>query len=245
MKLYPYVLMVFAHLTTNVCVAQCHHSGGHSFHSSGHSYSHGHSFHSAHHYHSRDGYQDGIRPRAQALADPRKGINEVAANPGVVSGMQLADGNKIKYATPVYTGAYRYYVSNGLAIGVAVAAQQMEGIDTCRCLVQPGKSYSLYDYRISAVTVAASMSVVLFTGASYQSYMGLDIGMTIINESDKYFDNSTSALTDYRLNAQLTLLGFRVGHALGGFFELGIGYKGLVCMGVSYHAGWHKAHLGY
>ncbi len=251
-KLTSIALLFIILISRTSSFAQCHHTGSHVHHSSSHSHvhfsSHGHSHY---HYHSHErhssynrGYSSGSALGYGArLSDPLRGTHEIAAGAGAESAWQLLDKNVVS-ATPNYFGSYRYFITNGVAIGFSAGTQTTSGTDTCNCLVpgtQPGKG-PLYDFKTTTVTVAAELTWVLFSKNSFQAYEGVAAGVSYYNERDSYADKTTSLLSGYKFNGQLTLAGIRFGRALGGFVELGFGYKGLINGGISYQAGYKKAH---
>lgn len=222
----PLLATVICPLFSN---AQCHHGGGHGgYHGGGHIHAHGYSSH-------RHGAPDDIR-------DQRKGIAEVSGGTGVGSAQEMRD-QSIKSATPVYTAAFRYFISDEVALGISAGAQMLYGHDTCQCM--PGSTEQLpYNFGIRSQAISANLVWVGRTGSWYQWYFSVDMGVRILNEHDRYANNTASDATMYKFTGQYSI-GCRMGHALGGFIEFGSGYKGMISTGLSYYAGWDKAHGKY
>lgn len=71
-------------------------------------------------------------------------------------------------------------------------------------------------------------------GEWFQMYSGLSLAYT--NQYSNYTGNSSEIKdgSGGNFNYQINALGFRVGKSLAGFAELGIGYKGVASIGISY-----------
>lgn len=71
-------------------------------------------------------------------------------------------------------------------------------------------------------------------GDWFQMYSGLSLAYT--NQYSNYKGSSTEIKdgSGGNLNYQINALGFRVGKSLAGFAELGVGYKGIASIGLSY-----------
>jgi hypothetical protein len=258
-KLTFITLLIFIIGSHTASFAQCHHTI-HVHHSSGHvhartgSHTHYHSHYSSH-YHSHDrGSSSGYYWNRSNGGDshsiygfrfdvPLRGTNEITAAAGAESSWQLNDKD-VTVATPNYFGTYRYYITNGLALGISVGTQTTSGKDTCNCTVpgtQPGKG-PLYDFSTRTITVGAELTWVIASEQFFQVYQGLGAGVSFFDEHDTYPDKTTSSLTGIRYVGQVTLGGLRFGRALGAYVEIGYGYKGIVNGGLSYQAGHRKSH---
>jgi hypothetical protein len=71
---------------------------------------------------------------------------------------------------------------------------------------------------------------------SFKMYSGFGIGVSVIN-STSTLDGTSYYDRKIRPAGQLTLMGIRAGHKLGGFGEFGFGTNGIICAGISYRFG--------
>jgi hypothetical protein len=68
-----------------------------------------------------------------------------------------------------------------------------------------------------------------------QLYTMLGLGVTLNTEKGSYNSTGdTDTETSSNLAFQVTPIGMRIGRKLGGFAELGFGYKGIMNFGLSY-----------
>ena len=70
-------------------------------------------------------------------------------------------------------------------------------------------------------------------------------GIAPFTETDHYANGTSSSFSGYNFTGQATILGLRFGRALGGFVELGYGYKGIADGGISYDPDYKKHHPFY
>ena len=70
-------------------------------------------------------------------------------------------------------------------------------------------------------------------------------GIAPFTETDHYANGTSSSFSGYNFTGQATILGLRFGRALGGFVELGYGYKGIEDGGISYDPDYKKHHPFY
>ena len=61
-----------------------------------------------------------------------------------------------------------------------------------------------------------------------QLYSGLSAGVSVFTQSDSSQSDSKTIFA-----FQVNVIGLRVGHKFGGFFELGFGYDGIINAGLS------------
>ena len=168
---------------------------------------------------------------------------EFTFNTGMLSNHELLDP-KVTSRQPVFAGSVRYYFNDWLGLSLSAGVQYLSGRDTGTFSTGvPGISApGLYDFSAQAFTIAAGFTWVYFGQRNYQVYGSVEAGVSIFNETDRYPDNTESQATGAKFSGHCSLIGLRYGHTLGCFVELGLGYKGLVSTGISYQAGWKKAH---
>jgi hypothetical protein len=241
MKLFQLLVLALLSMSPALCAAQCHHFSSHSHVSHSH-VSHSHAYHS--HHCSRSRGSSG-RSQQVVISDPMKGQQEVTGNIGVASDLQVTD-ESVKTAGPVYFGSYKYFVTNKLALSISVGTQALSGRDTCNCAAfPPGSSLALYNFNANALTITTGLTWVYYSKGLLEAYGGAEAGVSILKENDRYSDNTVSSVNAYKFNTQVTLAGLRYGRALGAVVELGFGYRGLLSAGLSYQAGWKKAHNAF
>jgi hypothetical protein len=103
----------------------------------------------------------------------------------------------------------------------------------------------LYTFNGNVTTVAAELKGIYpgLDNPYFQMYGLIGLGASFYHERT----NPTMAIDGTTLhpvffNSQWTPFGFRFGADLGGFVELGIGYKGLASAGLSYRIGTKPRH---
>jgi len=223
------------------------HSSGHAHigHSCGHSHSswtyHSH-YHSSYHHRSGDHYyaaNTGNRYNHSAVyRNPLLGEHELSIGIGSAAANQLPD-SAATFASPTGFFTYRYYVSNGVSLGFTAGIQQMRGAS-----IYENAGYQMMPFTYSQMntTLAAEMTFLYCSRGLFQAYGMLGLGVLHWSEEDLDQDGNVSEESGNKLAYQVTPLGIRVGRSLGVFGELGYGYKGIVFGGLSYQAGWHRAH---
>jgi hypothetical protein len=214
----------------NHCHGSHSHMGGHV---GGHYGGHHYTYHSTHLVYSNR--TSGYRTTDAGLTDPLKGAQELTTSGGAISGWDISDQSTS--TTPPISLGYHYFVSGGFAIGLSGGVQTLSGKDNCNCNTSTPDPYS---YQLTAVTVAADFKWLYASRNDLQVYGGVALGVTRYSERDHYLDKPDVTVTGYQLNGQFTALGVRYGKALGGFVELGYGYRGLVCAGISYELNYHS-----
>lgn len=95
------------------------------------------------------------------------------------------------------------------------------------------------DYVTSYVSTIASVDYRYLMRDKVQLYSGIGVGATLLSDKSKAINPDTnSEETDINnqvfFDFQINLIGVRVGKALAGFAELGVGYKGIINAGISY-----------
>jgi hypothetical protein len=138
-------------------------------------------------------------------------------------------------ATPNYFMSCSYFVRPRLALGIAMGLQSLTGHSntdwTNRMGVTP------YAYQQDYITLAAELVHVHRQSRNFQLYstygLALSYAKTRYNYPASTFDR-LSPKTSFYPNLQYSPLGLRVGRALSGFLEVGVGYKGFINAGISY-----------
>lgn len=161
---------------------------------------------------------------------------EVAANYGKTSATQifltLPRGKAIyifkRAATPCYYADVKYYLSRNFAVGLTAGMQHLSyDYNNSGSISVP--SYTLTG---NVINVTCELKGLYLNLPWFQFYGLFGAGV-------RFFPISSAVPEPERppsvwFNTQWTPVGLRVGNALGGFAEFGIGYKGLVNMGISY-----------
>lgn len=180
--------------------------------------------------------------------------HEVTLTHGILPSDQLFAGtiSGFKYRNQVTTGSlcltYRYHISRVISLGITAIYEHEKG--TWRThyglLSYVWGSYEYYGgFNRTCLTFAPEVTFNYGDVAEgkLRLYGIVGAGFTI-RQQDSWFNGSSDpgtpplgSLPDpsrTHLNMQFTPFGMRFGKALGGFFEIGCGYKGIFCYGASY-----------
>lgn len=126
---------------------------------------------------------------------------------------------------------YRYYFIDKAAIGLAVVNDKIER----HYILTTGKKITgVYNYL--ALTLAPELNYLYINGSGFSLYSLFGFGFSYCQLD--YKDDGKGGLSDgntyYHINAQVTPIGIRLGdNSIGGYVELGYGYKGIVNLGLS------------
>ncbi|MFI5134262.1 MAG: hypothetical protein ACHQD9_00285 [Chitinophagales bacterium] len=83
-------------------------------------------------------------------------------------------------------------------------------------------------------TLMAGVNYHWFIHPTVELYSGVQIGGSYVHSKQTYTTGDNATNNSFAFAFQVTPIGVRFGKAFGGFTELGIGYKGLICAGVDY-----------
>lgn len=120
-------------------------------------------------------------------------------------------------------GSYKYFVSEKIAVGATVGYNS-------RAKPFNYENWNRRNEGIKVLTIAGEGSFYYLKRRNVGLYALGGMGCFIVT-SGNY--NNYSNYNNFGLTLQLTPLGIRFGRKLGGFAEIGYGYKGLVNMGIS------------
>ena len=169
-----------------------------------------------------------------------KGQNELEIGTGLVSGREIvydlgaSRGPMVTSATPTLFVSYHYYFFDRLALGLTYGLQSINGNSNYENNPVPP-----YNFRDRCQTLAVEGKFAFLVRKTIVLYQFIGIGTSVITERKDYGNYSNTA-TGYTLNTQFTPFGLRYGRTFAFFTEIGIGYKGLVNMGLSYEPGYRK-----
>ena len=189
-----------------------------------------------------------------SFAQDKSGSQEFSLSYGTTSGTDLIQGfyensRRPNYDHPGYFQAtaktgnifatYRYCINKRLDLGLTLG---MEALSLSH-YTHPdlGAPQLLGKYKASITTIAAEIKLVYCEGKVVQFYGFIGMGARYFQEKQTeyaaagiYPQNSDLQVTPFFVNTQWTPLGLRVGKRFYGFAELGVGYKGLLNVGVCY-----------
>jgi hypothetical protein len=181
------------------------------------------------------------------------GRHEIRLSAGAFSTDQLI-GIKTNYDTgfdfpQTISGAdfiaYRYYAAKWLAIGAALGADYQKGNRTNYSRGNDNAIIGKYDR--CAYTAALEFTFIVIDKQRFQLYGGLAPGCTLYKATSTLSKDYYNRLPYTRqplaqdevnheqsthFNGQFTPLGIKSNGPLSFFFELGYGYKGVLCMGL-------------
>lgn len=176
--------------------------------------------------------------------------SEVIIGHGFLPSEQMFMNNH-RYNTNQYSGAvaatYRYHVNDVISLGLAFAYEYEQGTynDYNYNYYYPNNYYYPIAYNNygtftrSSFTIAPEITFNYgdFANGHIRLYSVIGMGYTFRDEviTDQYGAEYTSPyVRRVHFNAYGCPLGVRAGGRLSGFFELGMGYKGVLNYGVTY-----------
>ena len=191
-------------------------------------------------------------PSASPAHEPT-GYSEVIVGHGFIPSEQTFAGGArgIRYTNDHYSGAlfatYRYHISDVISLGLTFAFENENGSWDNRnygWLSDPGtvRLANVYQgkFRRSAYTIAPEITFNYgdFGNGLVRLYSVVGMGYTYRDEHITYGNVNTEYknpnVNTVHFNAYGSPLGIRVGRELSGFFELGLGYKGVLNYGLTY-----------
>ncbi len=128
---------------------------------------------------------------------------------------------------PAFTATYRYLASPRLSLGFDLSYQYFR-----EEVSHAGQGYG--DIHFSFVTLATGFDYHYVARPWFRMYSGLTAAVTFNENYYRGKDPQREEHYTTRFNWQLTLAGFRVGRHFAAFGELGVGYRGVACLGVNY-----------
>ena len=185
-------------------------------------------------------------------AQDSKGSQEFSLSYGITSGTDMLQGfyrrsSRPNYDHPTYNQAtamtgnmfatYRYFINRRLDVGVTLGTE----VVTYYHYTNPtsGDVGLIGKYKASVTTLAAELKPVYYNGRFVQLYGLIGIGARYFQTTQTEFGpaliaRDVSHVTPFSVNSQWTPIGVRAGEKLCGFAEFGLGYKGLINVGISY-----------
>ncbi len=184
---------------------------------------------------------------------------EISIGAGIFSSEQIFDGTTIgflaptmkQYANTAVTGTwfagYKFFLNRCLTVGVFAGVEKEKGAwiyDNMMGKPDDWSSSTIGTFSRTAYTVALEMSFTYFDREDVRIYSTIGAGAVYKREADVY--NSTintyqsypgyGSQTVYAVEptGYYSPLGLSFGGNLRGFFELGIGYKGIINGGICY-----------
>jgi len=179
--------------------------------------------------------------------ESNKGKSELSVSYGRFSGTQLvmAGPGPVNDDVPGavqtansgnFFATYRYYFTNRLALGLTVGGQKLEydwfGTG------YPQLGYECHE-KMNIIAAAIEMKNVLAYSPGFQFYDVVGVGAS--QRTGSFGDFLPGGYSYYRtpqsstkFNLQISPVCLRFGRNIGGYIELGMGYKGLVNGGLFY-----------
>ena len=132
--------------------------------------------------------------------------------------------------------SYKYRVHERILIGAAVMYAPMKvPVINATYLSGGTETIKLGDLHYHVFTVAPEMNVLYVKNPTFKLYGNFGVGLTFGMIHFKNVANETNHKWSKYINYQLAPVCFRFGSNIGGFIELGWGYKGLVNGGVFFN----------
>ncbi len=192
-------------------------------------------------------------------AQDKTGTQEFSLSYGTTSGTDMIQGfyrnnSRPNFDHPGYFDAtsktgnifatYRYFINRRLDVGITLGMEAL----TFDHYTNPdmGSPVLLGKYKASIATLAVELKPVYYNGRFVQLYGLIGIGARYFQESlteagPGVAPQNNLQVTPFFLNTQWTPIGLRAGKRLCGFAEIGVGYKGLLNVGVCYKMDKKKA----
>ena len=144
-------------------------------------------------------------------------------------------------------GATANYTTGTIQLGFARSLNPVVAVGFVVSYTNIGRTQQVYSYpdltannevKDNLWQGIANVRFQYLNRSSFCMYSGMGIGVTMDNYTKKDVGNKTETKGQKLLPAgQLTLIGFRVGHALSFFGEFGIGTNSIINAGISYKFG--------
>lgn len=171
------------------------------------------------------------------FAQVKKGQFDVSVGGGIFSPAQVSLGGDRE--SLIYGGISgyfltgRYFLTKRLAIGVACGAQVINGKVNNSWAMRTQNP--MYTFSQVDIVLAPELTLVYMSKPLFQAYGSIGTGVSRYSENRNYDNAGGHSKTEgVAIEGNITFLGLRIGRQLGGFLELGVGYKGVVSGGVSY-----------
>lgn len=186
-----------------------------------------------------------------AQCPSNKGQLDISVSQGIITSDQVAQqfttgdntnssGNnkKLTYNSGATFFSIRYFMYNRLALGISGGITNERGQYTDRT----NPSFITSTYKQGITTYAIELYYIYTFRKYFEVYTLIGAGPSFTKTGTTTFTtpNATGAVTntsDNNLKAQYSPIGIRFGGRLGGFLELGVGYKGVINGGISYKLG--------
>lgn len=143
--------------------------------------------------------------------------------------LTLANANRTNmHWTGLYHLGYKFRAGRIFPLGISVGYEKMTSDLTNKDQEVVGKEKGQY------ISIMAEGSVRYLNKRVFQMYSGLAAGYTLAS-SEVVAETGEESDTDHfnHFNFQVNVIGVRLGGIIGGFLELGFGYKGLINFGIS------------
>ncbi len=178
------------------------------------------------------------------MAQQRAGDQDISLSYGIVSGTDIVRGisgkgrpdlDHTEYDVQTSnTGnifaTYRYSLMSRLSLGVTAGIESFTYDAYHNELMVTSYEAS---HKATVATLAFEAKPVYFNGNLIQLYGLAGVGGRYYHETSSNGTNTYPPPTIF-VNTQWTPIGVSVGHALSGYMELGVGYKGLISGGICY-----------
>ena len=131
--------------------------------------------------------------------------------------------------------SYKYRVSKRILVGAAIMYAPMKTTVLNRTSLEGENKKKMGDLRYHIFTVAPEMNVLYIANPTFKMYGNFGVGFTFGMIHFKNVANETNHKWSKYFNYHIAPVCFRFGSNVGGFIELGWGYKGIVNGGVFFN----------
>lgn len=168
-----------------------------------------------------------------AHAQTSRGNFEVSAGLGWRAFSQLSYSSQPDYTddfhtsvAPVYAISVRRYAASNCAIGITLTQHSV-----ANDYYNYQSLYHEYHYH-DMITVNFEAKVLYINKPMFQFYGCYGMGLAMLKGKDTYSPYYIAPRTVTTISMDIAPIGIKVGKKIGGFFEAGIGYKGIFNVGV-------------
>ena len=160
--------------------------------------------------------------------------------------MDVSGAESYRHIQPVWLAGVDYHTPGNISLGICIARHSFQQAYFNRAAQR--QYYSAYD----ATSICAEMKGVIYKASWLHVYVGVSAGVFHQKGTETYKEintlNPKSEVKQYNSNLpafQVTAAGLRLGRVIGGYLELGFGYKGLINGGLSIMPGRWKGKGGF
>lgn len=151
----------------------------------------------------------------------QKGKSEVSVAYGLYSMYTFYNGQPYDVSSGTAMINYKYYLNKKVTLGMVIGYENISNWGSFLTFA-PEATYAYYDNKDARIRV--------------KMYGAASVGLTVFEDFNIYRDLYSYHRDESgaKITGHVSPFGIRIGRKLGGFMEVGLGYKGLFNFGLSY-----------